>query len=94
MLHKYVLGTVLALAAVTARADTLLIENVREAQGASQSLPERGTTMQSVESRFGAPAQRRGAVGDPPIARWDYDGFVVYFEHDRVIHAVVRRQSS
>ncbi len=25
----------------------------------------------------------------PPITRWDYDAFSVYFENDHVIHAVV-----
>ena len=29
------------------------------------------------------------AVGKPPISRWEYPGFVVYFEHDHVIHSVV-----
>jgi hypothetical protein len=28
-------------------------------------------------------------VGAPPITRWDYAGFSVFFEHDRVIDAVV-----
>ena len=36
-------------------------------------------------------ARRRTAMppsGKPPITRWDYDGFSVYFEHQHVIHAV------
>jgi hypothetical protein len=28
-------------------------------------------------------------VGAPPITRWDYPNFSVFFEGDRVIHAVV-----
>jgi len=28
-------------------------------------------------------------VGKPPISRWEYPGFVVYFEHEHVIHSVV-----
>ncbi len=91
MVHKTVLGAVLALAAATAAADTLLIENVRQSREMSQQLPARGATMTTVESRFGTPAELDPAVGDPPIARWDYPGFVVYFEHDRVIHTVLRR---
>jgi len=42
-----------------------------------------------VEARFGQPANRHSAVGQPPITRWDYPGFAVYFEHQYVIHAVV-----
>lgn len=52
--------------------------------------PNRGATMNKVEAQFGAPTQRVAAIGQPPITRWDYPGFVVYFEHERVIHAVVR----
>jgi hypothetical protein len=51
--------------------------------------PSRGMTMQAVEAKFGAPQERHGAVGEPPISRWDYHGFRVFFEKDRVIHTVV-----
>jgi hypothetical protein len=51
--------------------------------------PGRGMTMHAVEAKFGAPAARHEAVGEPPISRWDYPGFRVFFERDRVIHAVV-----
>jgi len=50
--------------------------------------PTRGMTQASVESSYGSPQATRAAVGDPPITRWDYPGFVVFFEYDRVIHAV------
>jgi len=53
-------------------------------------LPPRGSTMSSVEASFGAPAQREAAVGQPPITRWEYSGFVVYFEYEHVIHSVVK----
>ena len=55
--------------------------------------PERGMRMNLVETRFGAPASRYPAVGKPPISRWDYPGFVVYFENDLVLHAVVVTQA-
>jgi hypothetical protein len=51
--------------------------------------PSRGLTMGQVEARYGAPVARSAAVGQPPITRWEYPSFVVYFENDRVIHAVV-----
>jgi hypothetical protein len=53
--------------------------------------PTRGMTQDSVEANFGAPQNRRAAVGDPPITRWEYANFVVFFEYDKVIHAVSRR---
>ena len=51
-------------------------------------MPERGTSMESVQQRLGDPERRVAPVGEPPITRWVYDRFTVYFEHDRVLHAV------
>jgi hypothetical protein len=51
--------------------------------------PTRGMTMSQVASKFGAPSNKVPAVGKPPISRWDYPGFVVYFERDYVIHSVM-----
>ena len=44
--------------------------------------------MAQVESRWGTPQSRLQAVGDPPITRWIYGDFTVYFEHNLVIHSV------
>jgi hypothetical protein len=52
------------------------------------TLPGRGMTKDQVESRFGAPPEKIQPVGEPPISRWIYPTFTVYFEYDRVIHAV------
>ncbi len=56
--------------------------------------PTRGMTMQKVQSDWGQPTMRRAPVGEPPITRWEYPQFVVYFEHNRVIHAVLKRGST
>jgi hypothetical protein len=53
--------------------------------------PGRGLTMTQVKDKFGSPSQEVSAVGTPPIARWEYPGYVVFFEHDRVLHTVVMR---
>ena len=45
--------------------------------------------MAQVLERFGEPLQRLAPVGDPPITRWVYERFIVYFEHDITLHAVV-----
>ncbi len=52
----------------------------------------RGLTMDAVRARLGAPRKMLPPVGDPPITRWVYDDLTVYFEHDRVIHAVRHRK--
>ncbi len=56
--------------------------------------PTRGMTMAQVEARFGAPAQRYDAVGRPPITRWVYPGFVVFYEYQHVVHAVAVRPAT
>jgi hypothetical protein len=58
---------------------------------AGVATPTRGTSMAEVEARFGAPAERYAAVGQPPITRWVYPSFVVFFEYSHVVHAVARR---
>jgi hypothetical protein len=55
--------------------------------------PGRGMSMQAVEAKFGAPQERHAAVGKPPITRWDYSAFSVFFEYERVIDAVVNPAS-
>jgi hypothetical protein len=51
--------------------------------------PARGALMKTVEKQFGAPAEKHPTVGKPPITRWDYPNFSVFFEGDRVIDSVV-----
>ncbi|HZD52164.1 MAG TPA: hypothetical protein VE175_03900 [Woeseiaceae bacterium] len=53
--------------------------------------PTRGMSQTRVAAAYGEPQSRRSAVGDPPISRWEYEDFIVYFEYDKVIHAVSKR---
>lgn len=71
------------------QADTLVIDAVRQA--AAIERPSRGQSMGEVEARFGRPEQQLPATGQPPITRWIYAGFTVYFEDSTVVHAVVNR---
>jgi len=73
----------------TASADTLKMDGASAA--ANDGRPTRGMTQTSVESKYGSPSSVTAPVGEPPITRWEYTDFVVFFEHDRVIHAVLRR---
>lgn len=70
-------------------ADVLLIEEVRQAE--RMDLPENGQSMDDVRARFGDPATRNAAVGDPPITRWDYDRFSVYYEYGLVLFTVLHK---
>jgi hypothetical protein len=69
-------------------ADTLLLEGVQAGQASQDARPRRGMTMDSVQAKWGQPVSQRAAVGEPPIARWEYPDFIVFFEYQRVIHAV------
>ena len=53
-------------------------------------MPIRGMNMANVEHIFGAPLQKYDAVGKPPITRWDYPYYVVYFEYNMVLHTVMK----
>jgi hypothetical protein len=71
-------------------ADELQVPN----PAASADKPASGMSMERVEAKYGAPTRRVPAVGggtsaQPPITRWEYPGFVVYFENNLVVHTVV-----
>jgi hypothetical protein len=91
-LGKLVWGTAFwAVLSVATAGDILLIEKVEERQ--SRDLPGNGLSMSQVESRYGSPVEKRSAVGDPPITRWIYPDYSVFFEHDLVIESVVRHSA-
>ena len=74
-----------------AGAETLLVQRVQKE--AATPMPVRGMTMAQVQARFGQPSSRLDPRGGqkrawPTINRWQYPGFVVYFEHDHVVDAV------
>jgi hypothetical protein len=95
---KFVLGSASLIATsllfVSAvHADTLDVRKNAQ-MSASAGLPTRGLSMAQVEQRFGAPVEKLPTAGGdaprhPPINRWRYNGYTVYFERNRVITAVV-----
>ena len=78
-----------------AAADVLLVDSIQSAP--ALQTPRAGTSMGSVRQVHGSPlteyptVSTAGGPQQPPITRWDYSGFSVFFEHDRVIHSVVHR---
>jgi hypothetical protein len=72
-----------------AGADTLDMDGTDAMNGSVG--PASGSTQETVEATYGAPNAKNIAVGEPPISSWEYDGFIVFFEYDRVIHAVKKR---
>lgn len=89
-----VLAFALTFASTPAHPDTLLIKRTQVAQ--NMDLPKRGSAMAKVEARFGAPQKKYPAVGGggphtPPITRWQYETFSVYFENSHVVNAVLTK---
>ena len=83
-------ATTLALLALGLSTPTLA-DTLRMPAGTEQmemDMPLRGTSMDQVRARFGAPQTIKTAVGQPPITRWVYAQYTVYFEHSHVIHSV------
>jgi hypothetical protein len=89
LLAGAVLATGLAGLAPCGRADIVAVDNGIAVKESEVAAPSRGMTMNQVASKFGEPVTKVPAVGQPPISRWEYPGFVVYFERDYVIHSVV-----
>jgi len=84
-----VLASPLAAAEVLSLEQAVQQEPVNGPEGIPR--PRRGQNMEQVRQQFGAPVQELPWVGDPPISRWIYDKFTVYFEGRSVINSVVNR---
>lgn len=62
-------------------------------QGATRiNMPAHGDQQTQILQKFGEPRMRYKSVGQPPISRWDYPGFSVYFERTTVINSVQTHQ--
>lgn len=51
-------------------------------------MPTKGMSRERVKSLFGEPLEEFAAIGQPPISRWKYKEFTVYFDSNTVIHCV------
>lgn len=94
---RYRLGGMLLLLAIChgVLADTLEVPSDIGATAETRKKidkPTRGMTMDDVNQKYGAAQDILPAVGDPPITRWIYKDFVVTFERQYVIDAVVPRK--
>ncbi|MBS0200773.1 MAG: hypothetical protein JSR70_10025 [Proteobacteria bacterium] len=89
-------ASLIALAALPSRADTLLADRAK--QQISAPHPSRGMTMTQVQEQFGAPQSKMDPRGGqkrdwPAINRWVYPQFTVYFQRDRVLDVVANKAS-
>ncbi len=89
---RLILVACLSVTAFAISADTLLIDAINNAPANDPSgllRPTNGQSMQMVLTTFGEPKEKLAAVGNPPITRWVYDEFTVYFENKLVVNSAV-----
>ena len=79
--------TLLLINSGPALADVLLVDSIQSAP--QIQTPRNGLSMPQVRQQFGNPKAEIPAVGDPPISRWEYDGYSVFFEYDLALHSVI-----
>ncbi len=58
------------------------------AHTARSDMPTNNMSADKVRAKFGEPDSEIPPVGQPPIMRWLYPTYIVYFEWDRVIISV------
>jgi hypothetical protein len=79
---------------MAARADVVQMPAGMSSSSGTAAVPRKGQTMSQVLKQFGEPQLKHEAVGggsdkQPPITRWDYSGYSVFFEHSHVVDSVV-----
>ena len=83
---------ILTINSVPALADVLLIDRIESAP--AMQTPAKGISMSQVRQQYGDPVTTRAAIGMPPITRWEYEGFSVFFEDDTTLHSVIHQATN
>ncbi len=99
-MHKSLISSLLILCTLgfcsTSFAEEIKVPVGEQGQSSAMVLPSTGMSKAQVEQKFGEPIEKSAPVGTPPISKWKYSDYTVYFEYDHVIHAVrnFRRQDA
>ncbi len=88
------LAAIFSISIFSAHAEEVKIPVGAQGQSVDIKVPSKGMTQKRVKELFGEPLQIAAPVGDPPITRWDYDKFTVFFEYKHTIHAVIKPQNN
>ncbi|MBD9654597.1 MULTISPECIES: phosphodiesterase [unclassified Pseudomonas] len=91
MTPSRLLLSLICLLPLAAQADTLKIPIGQQGADLTE-VPQKGQSKRSVLEHFGLADEEHPTVGKPPITRWDYREFSVYFEYDHVIDSVRHQQ--
>ncbi len=91
---KYCACTLVFVLTTTLQMQTAMAEEIRIPVGEQAKtqpavdMPTKGMSKERVKSLFGEPQEEIPAKGQPPISRWKYQEFTVYFDKNTVIHCV------
>ena len=86
---RYLILALAILIPVSLQADVLKMPGGEPQVITKSTVPARGMTQNEVLQRYGEPSSRKAAVGQPPISRWNYPGYSVFFEYNIVLHTVI-----
>jgi len=70
-------------------ASSLLLWTITSFASQRPRVPHNNQAMNEVVAEFGQPVKKLSAVGQPPVTRWRYGDYTVYFEYRRVITTVL-----
>ena len=88
MMVQIVCVCLLPVVALKSLAQQTIIIPIGQQQTAVADLPKQGMSAKAVIAQFGEPLKIEGPRGQPPITRWYFEGFSVYFESEAVLHSV------
>lgn len=90
LFSAYLIGLLsFALQVQTSTAEEIRIPVGEQAKDlAPVDMPSKGMSKERVRNLFGEPLEEIPAKGNPPISRWKYQEFTVYFDSNAVIHCV------
>lgn len=92
MVNRVLLALVFVVAscfASASMAEMLVMPNGHLKAAHLKTQPRKGMTMRQVLKQFGKPVKHLTPIDNPPITRWIYPKYTVYFEEHYVIHTVV-----
>ena len=94
-MRQTLIAFAVALSALSGAAQADVLAMPEGAYAATVVVPARGSSMATVSKQFGDPSVKHpskggGSAVHPPITRWDYPSFSVFFERSTVIDVVVK----
>lgn len=91
-MNRIAIAILASLLSFTTLAETVTIPIGQQgAENQAIKRPKQGQSMVKIESLFGQPLEKTSPVGTPPISKWIYNDFSVYFENNIVIHTVIHQ---